>query len=1109
MKKLLAILLAFILTFSCVSLLSTGVALAETQEMGVNLIESDFHKSLTDANNKSMWQGTNGAVTYLDDDNDSTTDFARITAVSGAIGAFYSSTAIVYPGNTYEFSYYVRVPGDVVTQDFSAYPLNDNTYRFSPKFAIYQPTNTNAGERVKSTYGEGKNEYAYSYVSDQTTTRRTDFSSTWEIGNYAPYVKKGDSVFGIQHYDACKDENGNSVSPNAVYENWTKVTMTFTAIEDAENQGPQVIAFVARIDKDVVGLCYDIKDFSLVCTDNGTATKTILESDFEEDVASSKWSTVGDVQSMTEDAGKFARLNTGVNGTTASVRSRTIKLIPGNKYTLTYSVRIPTGSADYATVLADKGFYLSPECAIHIPKNVTSEDVQYTGNLTDTRLYATANADRRKNMNFVWNVEGYEPKTRIGYSDTGYAKKTDVFYTLISTEDGTTPSSPNDVFSDWKKVTLEFTAEAETEGSTDPTFVVLQFRAMGSGLAANVIYDIKDVTLTEAASKIKPEPDHDDAIFYQGFESSPNPTDVVTVYTGASQNVTWVNPTITSSDAATGSKAYSVFAMYQDIFIPFDKSKLQADTVYSFSMDWMLNEYTSTKQRRINNVYAVGYTPTEGVTLKNGYEAFGGKGEARGTGNWEALNFNFKISEAKFNKYEQIGIYISYKTSGTNTDPDDRLYLDTLMLKVSENQDVVNKLELNESERTENTVKVLAFGNSFSNDGTSFIPQIAYADGVDLRVADCSIGGCSLAKHYENSVTNASAYSFAFRTPLSQGTSSKSFTQVTVEQALTASDWDYITIQQVSTLSGDSTSFEPYLGKLIEKFKEYCPNAKIVFQMTWAYRDGIVKDGYEKYGNDQETMYNAIVNTYLQYAEKYDVEFIIPSGETIQSLRALISDGTGSETDTNMFSSEIASTTSDAGDFTRDGYHLSQKGRVAAAFTWYEIFTGISALDTKIDLTTSAYGTLSNTTDTLIGITAEEALAIKTAAHNAASLYKKAVETTKAIKAIGEVTADSGEAIENAKALREDLNNDKLIINLQALLAAIETFENLGSSDEVLGDFDGTGEVDIEDIAQLARHFAGWKDFELADANLDISGDGLVNLYDLVKLAQIVANWPN
>ena len=246
--------------------------------------------------------------------------------------------------------------------------------------------------------------------------------------------------------------------------------------------------------------------------DVGTSTtqKTILESDFEEDVASSEWYISGDVQSMTEDAGNFARLNTGDEKINAYVRSTTIKLIPGNKYTLTYSVRIPTGSADYATVLADKGFYLSPECAIYSPKNVTSEDVQYTGSLTDTRLYAAAGSDRRKSMNFVWNVEGYEPKTRTGYSDTGYAKKTDVFYTLISTEDGTIPSSPNDVFSDWKKVTLEFTAEAETEGSTDPTFVVLQFRAMGSGLAANVIYDIKDVKLIEnsnAAPETPEEPE--------------------------------------------------------------------------------------------------------------------------------------------------------------------------------------------------------------------------------------------------------------------------------------------------------------------------------------------------------------------------------------------------------------------------------------------------------------------------------------------------------------------------------------------------------------------------------------------------------------------------
>ena len=252
------------------------------------------------------------------------------------------------------------------------------------------------------------------------------------------------------------------------------------------------------------------------------ADPVVLKSDFEENVASSKWYISGDVQSMTEDAGNFARLNTGADGKTAYVRSRTIKLIPGNKYTLTYSVRVPTGSADYATVLAASSFYLSPDCAIYIPNGVTSEDVTYTKNLGDTRLYAnaTASVNRRKNMNFVWNVEGYETKARPGYSNTGYTKKTDLFYTLISTEDGTTPSSPNDVFSDWKKVTLEFTAEAETVGSTDPTFVVFQFRAMGDGQAKNMIYDIKDVKLVNKSvdGGAQAPALQEGQAFYNGFE---------------------------------------------------------------------------------------------------------------------------------------------------------------------------------------------------------------------------------------------------------------------------------------------------------------------------------------------------------------------------------------------------------------------------------------------------------------------------------------------------------------------------------------------------------------------------------------------------------------
>ena len=194
---------------------------------------------------------------------------------------------------------------------------------------------------------------------------------------------------------------------------------------------------------------------------------------------------------------------------------------------------------------------------------------------------------------------------------------------------------------------------------------------------------------------------------------------------------------------------------------------------------------------------------------------------------------------------------------------------------------------------------------------------------------------------------------------------------------------------------------------------------------------------------------------------------------------------------------------------------------------WYEMFTGVSALDNKVDLTDNSTFVISYSTAEITGasdingyngveykgtglnITAEEERIMKTIAHETVELYKKANEAQLAIEAIGEVTAESGEAIETAETLRTELDNDILLPNLQTLLDARTAYDSLVSTDEVLGDFNGTGEADLEDIAALAQYFAGWEGVNLDDAKLDISGDGLVNLYDLVKLAQIVANWPN
>ena len=385
-------------------------------------------------------------------------------------------------------------------------------------------------------------------------------------------------------------------------------------------------------------------------------------------------------------------------------------------------------------------------------------------------------------------------------------------------------------------------------------------------------------------------------------------------------------------------------------------------------------------------------------------------------------------------------------------------------------------LDLKESPRTEDTIKVLAFGNSFSNDSTTFIPQIAKADGKDIRVADCSIGGCSLERHYGNISNGTRDYILNYRTI--EGT--KRFSYVSMQQALTASDWDYITIQQVSGNSGKPDTFEPYLSELVKYFKEICPNAEIRFHMTWAYEHKY--SGLSKYENSQTVMYESIIDAYLQTSANYDYARLIPSGEAIQRLRA-----------TDEFAEQSLN---------RDGFHLSDKGRLTAALVWYETFTGISALDAKFDLTT-AIGTVSDTADVNIGVTAEEDLAIRNAAHEAASLYQKANEAQKAIEAIGTVTEESGEAIANANALREELNDDDLLPNLQTLIDANEAYKNLAF---VAGDITGDATVDLTDVNLLAHHLAGWN-VEVNETALDIDGDGLINLNDLILLTQFVAGW--
>ena len=176
-------------------------------------------------------------------------------------------------------------------------------------------------------------------------------------------------------------------------------------------------------------------------------------------------------------------------------------------------------------------------------------------------------------------------------------------------------------------------------------------------------------------------------------------------------------------------------------------------------------------------------------------------------------------------------------------------------------------------------MKVLSIGNSFSQDAQRYLHRIAKKDGVELRVVNLMIGGCSLRTHYLNMLQDSVSYGLGFN-------GEDTGFRVSMSQALASDDWDVVTLQQASPLSPDGESYFPYIERLAEYVRKYCPKAKIYVHQTWAYEDGsarLEKMGYES----MDAMFSAIEASYDKAAGRIKADGIIPSGKAMLNAKKL------------------------------------------------------------------------------------------------------------------------------------------------------------------------------------------------------------------------------
>ncbi len=168
---------------------------------------------------------------------------------------------------------------------------------------------------------------------------------------------------------------------------------------------------------------------------------------------------------------------------------------------------------------------------------------------------------------------------------------------------------------------------------------------------------------------------------------------------------------------------------------------------------------------------------------------------------------------------------------------------------------------------------ILAIGNSYSQDATRYLAQIAAAGRESAKVVNLYIPGCSLERHIQNLINEEAAYGYELD-------GEKTGRMVSIQEAIASDTWDVVTMQQVSHQSIEYATYQPHLGLLSAYVKKNAPAARQVLHQTWGYApesETILSLGFKT----PPEMFAKTKAAYEEAAAETGIELVIPAGHAL------------------------------------------------------------------------------------------------------------------------------------------------------------------------------------------------------------------------------------